>query len=125
MDSERSHSLDLFSQENVHTMVRYNSVRTEVLAAASVAPKRSALKAAIVQAFRELGPMTDEQLEQLPQFAFPKYAPSTIRKRRSELCDPTFCGGQPVLESRGPVDRPGRTPMTLWALVAQEDPCIR
>ncbi len=31
------------------------------------------------------GPMTDEQLERLPQFA--GLAPSTIRKRRSELHD--------------------------------------
>jgi len=37
----------------------------------------------VLDAFDEYGAMTDEQLEQLPQFK--GYGPSTIRKRRSEL----------------------------------------
>jgi hypothetical protein len=37
----------------------------------------------VLDALEMYGPMTDEQLEQLPQFK--SFGPSTIRKRRSEL----------------------------------------
>ena len=45
--------------------------------------KISELHIQVLDALEDHGPMTDEQLERLPQFA--GYGPSTLRKRRSEL----------------------------------------
>lgn len=66
-------------------MVRTGDHDTSRTAAASVAPKVSALHFQVLQALAAAGPegLNDRQLEQLPQFAH--YGPSTIRKRRSEL----------------------------------------
>jgi hypothetical protein len=64
-------------------MTRRHPRATEVLAADRVARRLSELHTAVLEAFRDHGAMTDEQLEQLPRFA--AYGPSTIRKRRSEL----------------------------------------
>ena len=96
-------------------MVHHAGPSTEIAAAQSVCKRRSALHAQVLQALRELGDLTDEQLERLPQFEH--CAPSTIRKRRSELTDPKYFDPPPVI-SKGKVDRPGRTPMTLWGLRA-------
>jgi hypothetical protein len=63
--------------------VRWDSPSTSREAAASIAPVRTALHQAVLDALTAGGPMTDEQLERLPQFAH--LGPSTIRKRRSEL----------------------------------------
>jgi hypothetical protein len=43
----------------------------------------NALHLAVLDALDDFGPMTDEQIERLPQFQ--ALAPSTARKRRSEL----------------------------------------
>lgn len=54
-------------------------------AAGNIFEKRgiSSLHEEILDAFKQHGPMTDEELERLAQFA--DLAPSTARKRRSEL----------------------------------------
>ena len=52
-------------------------------AADRLKPDLSRLQALVLQAFSVHGPMTDEELELLPEFN--AYGPSTIRKRRSEL----------------------------------------
>jgi hypothetical protein len=90
-------------------MVRRDARDTEIAAAAKVQRGLSALQQRVLQAFVELGgSATDEQLETRPQFA--ELAPSTVRKRRSEL----LAAGLIVadgerMNSRG-------APMTLWRL---------
>jgi hypothetical protein len=64
-------------------MVRANGHATSEAAASKVAKVRSGLQEQVLAAFRELGPMTDGEVEKLERFAH--CAPSTIRKRRSEL----------------------------------------
>lgn len=109
----RAATLELFGEDNLRAMVHHAGPTTEIAAAQAVCRRRSALHAQVLEAFRDLGDMTDEQLEQLPQFQH--CAPSTIRKRRSELTDPRYYDPPPVV-ARGRVERPGRTPMTLWGL---------
>jgi hypothetical protein len=58
---------------------------TSIAAAEKIAPVRSQLQQDVLAAFWINGPMTDGELEKLPQFV--DCAPSTIRKRRSELYD--------------------------------------
>jgi hypothetical protein len=48
-----------------------------------MAHRRTEQHEQVLAAFRLYGNMTDETLENLPEFA--DYGPSTIRKRRSEL----------------------------------------
>lgn len=64
-------------------MVHRDDPGTSMAAAAAVLRRRTELHAAVLRAFAERGPMTDEDLETLPEFD--GYGPSTIRKRRSEL----------------------------------------
>lgn len=61
-------------------MVRGDSPVTSQAAAVRVLEKLSALQHQVLMAVDGL---TDRELERLPQFS--EYAPSTIRKRRSEL----------------------------------------
>lgn len=56
---------------------------TSVEAAAAVERRRTELHEKVLGAFDVHGAMTDEDLEQRPEFT--DYGPSTIRKRRSEL----------------------------------------
>lgn len=58
---------------------------TSLAAADRIAPHLSDLQRLVLHAFRELGPMTDYELEQLERFRAGNYSPSTIRKRRGEL----------------------------------------
>jgi hypothetical protein len=88
--------------------VRWDSPPTSQAAAASIAPVRTALHLAVLEALRAGGPMTDEQLEQLPQFSL--CGPSTIRKRRSELAQQGA-----VRHSGDSVNSRGRT-MRVWAI---------
>jgi hypothetical protein len=62
----------------------------------------------VLAAFRINGPMTDEVLERLPVFA--SLAPSTARKRRSEL----YQLGRLVIH--GLVTNSRGVPMTIWAI---------
>lgn len=68
---------------DVRGMVHRDDPATSVDAAAVVALRRNVLHEQVLIAFKNHGPMTDAELEQLP--AFYGYGPSTIRKRRSEL----------------------------------------
>lgn len=76
-------TLDIFSRPNLRGMVRNPDHATSVAAATVIERKLTVLHAAVLHAFRELGPMTDYALETLSRFE--QYGPSTIRKRRSEL----------------------------------------
>lgn len=64
-------------------MVRREDHATSVEAAVAVAVHVSDLQGRVLEAFRQVGPMTDERLERLERFA--RYAYSTLRKRRTEL----------------------------------------
>ena len=75
--------LDLFDTGHLRRMVHHNAIRTEVDAAAKVLKVCGRLHSEVMGAFIANGPMTDRELERLPQFAH--LAPSTARKRRSEL----------------------------------------
>ena len=72
---------DLFG--NIKGMVRKGDPMTCFLAATGVERKASLLHENILMALQEGGPMTDQELEDLPQFRH--YAYSTVRKRRTEL----------------------------------------
>lgn len=70
-----------FSTPDMHRKMDH---ATSIDAAERVAKScRTELQGAIYDKLIELGPMTDGELENLPQFSH--YAPSTVRKRRSEL----------------------------------------
>jgi hypothetical protein len=64
-------------------MARSGDHDTSVDAAVKVAKVRSDLQRCVLLAFELWGPMTARQAERLPQFAH--LAPSTVRKRISEL----------------------------------------
>lgn len=70
--------------------------------------KLSPLHLSILEAIRLHGCLIDESLERMPAFA--KYAPSTVRKRRSEL----FALWR--LVEHGMMVNSRNLPMTLWAL---------
>ncbi len=52
-------------------------------AARSIAKKLTALQLQVLAAFARLGPQTPKEIERLPEFA--ELAPSTVRKRCTEL----------------------------------------
>jgi hypothetical protein len=100
-------------EENFHGhdlkgMVRHDDHSTSVAAAVGVVKRdKSKLQREVLAAFVELGPMTDGELEALPQFAH--YAYSTVRKRRTELCqrgDLVETGDRRMSE--------GNSPMKVW-----------
>ena len=68
---------------NLRGMVHGDDPYTSIEAALAVERRRTELHQRVLRAFSEHGPMTDGELEQLPEFA--GYGPSTLRKRRSEL----------------------------------------
>lgn len=112
MDS-RASTIDLFCEDNLRSMIHYSGPVTEIAAAQSICRRRNRLHELVLQAFAAHGDMTDEQLERLVQFEH--YAPSTLRKRRSELTDPRLFNHPPIV-SRGIRERAGKTPMTVWGL---------
>jgi hypothetical protein len=77
--------LPLFAQPVVPPLHRRRDPSTSRDAAAKVARKLSPLHAQVLEALARAGDrgMTGRELEQLPQFV--SCAPSTIRKRASEL----------------------------------------
>lgn len=80
---------------------------TSAAAGEAVQRRASALHNQILDCFDEFGRLTDEQLEHMPCFA--GLAPSTVRKRRSELLAlGKLKAVGVVLNSRG------RT-MTVWS----------
>jgi hypothetical protein len=70
-------------QHDIRGMVHRDDGFTALESAHVIARRRSELHELVLQAFAEAGPMTDEELERLPQFR--TFGPSTLRKRRSEL----------------------------------------
>lgn len=95
-------------EPDITGMVHADDPETSRKAATTIARKASALHTQIQDALEAHGPMNDEQLERLPQFA--DYGPSTIRKRRSELFQwGTLVAVGVAVNSRG-------HEMTVWAL---------
>ncbi len=80
---------------------------TSRAAAATVADSLPKLQGQVLEAFRELGRMTAPMCEGLDRFA--DYAPSTIRKRISELASAG------LLVPRG-TDRSRRAPCTVYGV---------
>lgn len=64
-------------------MIRAQDHETSVMAAQDVALSRTELQEAVLNAIKSYGPMTDGELEALPEFS--RFAYSTVRKRRTEL----------------------------------------
>lgn len=99
---------DLFSQvlseptRKTAGMVRGNDPETSQAAAVGLLPKLSTLQAAVLAV---ADGRTDREIEAMPHFA--QYAPSTVRKRRSELLQ------QGRLMADG--DRDG---LTVWRVCA-------
>jgi len=79
-----------------------------------IARRRTELHKKVLAAFTEHGSMTDEQLENLPEFH--DYGPSTIRKRRSELFQ------QHALVAVGDTVNTRGRKMLVWALEPVEVP---
>lgn len=69
--------------EDLRGMVHRGDPMTCFESAAVIKRKANQLHEQVSKAFAVHGAMTDEELEQLPEFR--GYGPSTIRKRRSEL----------------------------------------
>lgn len=95
-------------------MVRRDARDTEIAAAAAVERRLTESHALIRAAFNREGPMTDERLEQLPEFS--DWGPSSARKRRSEL----MMAGELVAVGDARNSR-GRT-MVLWGLKVSQAP---
>jgi len=74
-------------------------------AAKRIAKHLNALQSAVLDMLAKVGPMTDRELESLPRFA--DYAPSTIRKRRSEL----------YLDHKKIMPAGERDGLTVWRIV--------
>jgi hypothetical protein len=74
---------DVLPDVSITGMVHADDPHTSIDAAVVMAHRRTELHEQVLAAFRLYGNMTDETLENLPEFA--DYGPSTIRKRRSEL----------------------------------------
>jgi hypothetical protein len=92
-------------------MVRHPDRATSRDAALTLEPKLSALQDMILAALRHNGPLSDEELELLPEFR-ERFSPSTVRKRRVELSkmDP------PKVVSTGHRrwNEKGSSTMTVW-----------
>lgn len=106
--NQRSLFSDVNTGPEIRGMTHARDQHTAVDAAAVVARKRTELHARVLDAFEELGPMTDEMLEGLLRFR--DFGPSTIRKRRSELYQ------QRALVSCGERKNTRGRKMVLWGL---------
>ena len=95
----------------VRGLVRPTDPPPAQAAAAAMVPQRLTLQQQVLAAVTASGPMHDEALEQLPAFA--AYAPSTIRKRRSELAQ------HGVLVAVGERRNSRGRRMTLWDLATR------
>lgn len=85
-----SPQLDAFEVATMQTptrltrgMVRGTDAIESQRASADVLPKLSEIQRLVMQSFAQYGPLNDRELESLP--CFKGLAPSTARKRRSEL----------------------------------------
>jgi hypothetical protein len=97
-------------------MVRSHDHDTSNLAADKVASTSEILRAKVLQAFKDHGPMTDGELQKL--FPEPEYAYSSAMKRRSEL----YHADPPKIRKTGlrrpHPDRPSST-MAVWEAVPE------
>jgi hypothetical protein len=101
--------LGLFG-ETTKGMVRRSDPSTSHEAAEGVVMRdKSKLHKMILAAFAEFGPMTDMELEELPQFAH--YAQTTVSKRRTEL----FQRGDVIMCNFERVNKHGST-MKVWMI---------
>jgi len=101
-----------FAQDGpLKSMVRRNDGATSRAAALAVEPRLSELQADIMAALRHHGPLTDEELERLPEFRM--YAPSTVRKRRTDL----FKMGRVRALKEKRLNSTGTALMTVWTVV--------
>lgn len=91
-------------------MVRRSNPQTSVGAARAVRSVRSGLQLKILSILQRGGPMTDEELETHAELAAMNLAPSTVRKRRSEL----FQAGE-LVEAGERANRRGSAMLTVWA----------
>jgi len=73
---------DVLPAHDISGMVHAGDPHTSIDAAVVIEQRRTELYQKVLAAFAR-GRMTDEELEELPEFR--AYGPSTIRKRRSEL----------------------------------------
>lgn len=117
------------SRPGIRHMHHHHDPATSTLAAEAIHRHRSALQERVIDAFRRHGAMTDEDLESLPELQ--GYAPSTIRKRRSELWQAQY-----LRETETRPNHRGTASMTVWTLNLNEnsqanvtcfdgDPCDR
>lgn len=100
-------TLDLFSSP-MRQMTHRGARQTEVKAAETIIPRLSELQQRLIQAYGFYGRMTGERAEELQTFS--DCAPSTIRKRITELSR----SGVLVADGDEPNSR-GRL-MTVWRL---------
>lgn len=102
-----------FDAPDPRRMVRADARDTEIAAAAAVQLTMNSTRQAVLDAVVELGgAATAEQLEQLPRFAH--MAPSTVRKRVSELAQMGHLVADGTrLNSRA-------LPMTMWRKVSPD-----
>lgn len=101
--------------ERVRGMVRKGDPMTSVLAADGVKRKASGLHESVTTAIFDNGHgMTDQELEDLPQFA--GYAYSTVRKRRTELAQAE------LLVPVGTRTNNRRQKMIVWDLAGRHEP---
>jgi len=113
-ETEAPEQFDLFGQQpDIRGMHRTGDHQTSIAAAKTVKRKLSELHNRLIEAFKRVGPMTDGELELLPEFS--DYGPSTIRKRRSELYQ------RGCLEKTSVRKSMGRSPMVVWKLTGQGD----
>lgn len=98
--------LDIFKTPDLRGLVHRRGLLTERQSAEAILPHRNAIQAAVLERFNRLGPMTAEQCERLGDFL--DYAPSTVRKRISEL---QLAG---ALVADGTIKNSRGRPMTVW-----------
>ena len=116
---------DLFSYQAPDTGTpqgyRATDPQTSRDAAARIEPKLSDLQADVLAALKSAGDrgMTDRELERLPWFA--DRAPSTIRKRRSDLYHWKNADGESAPKVNAKTDAAGnvvtRDGLTVWVAV--------
>jgi len=95
----------------IRGMVRARTSGTSVTAARAVRGVRSALQVKVLAILGRGGPMTAEELENHEEMVALNLAPSTVRKRISEL----FQAGELVEAGERP-NRRGSAMLTVWVV---------
>jgi hypothetical protein len=109
---ERMNLPPMQKRHDIKGMVRRDSSSTSIAAAHVVVRRVTKLQRRVLEAFRQHGPMTDEELERLPEFS--EYGPTTVHKRRTELYQANRVDRESTRRnSRG-------IKMTVWNLTPQD-----